>query len=244
MLKTLESVFRAQGIDYFIVGALARDIQLSARGGAEAKRKTNDVDIALVLDAEEQFYQIRQALIATGEFEETPKYDIKLLYRGSIDVDMLPFGAIENEHRELHLTRHPVLTMDMHGFREVYPFVEEHIIAEGLSLKVCSLEGLVLLKLIANASNSSRSKDITDIEHIIEVYFWLNAEVFYTNYNNAMDLYDTALPDYLPLVSARVIGRRISELLINTTGGKEKLQAILSRRPTATWQAMLDGLND
>ena len=157
---------------------------------------------------------------------------------------MLPFGAIENEHRELHLTRHALLVMDMHGFREVYPFVEEHIIADGLALKVCSLEGLVLLKLIANANNSSRSKDITDIEHFITVYFDLNTNEILADYLGIMDLYDTALSNYLPLISARIIGRKINALLKRTTGGQEMLQAILYRRPSATWQEMLYGLND
>ena len=40
--------------------------------------------------------------------------------------------------------------MDMSGFKEVYPFVDTLTIAEGLSLDVCTLEGLVILKLIAN----------------------------------------------------------------------------------------------
>lgn len=54
-------------------------------------------------------------------------------------------------------------------------FKEAFTVAEGISLSVCSLEGLVILKLIANNINPDRTKDIIDIEHILEVYFELNA---------------------------------------------------------------------
>lgn len=57
--------------------------------------------------------------------------------------------------------------MDMSGFKEVHSFTEALTVAEGISLNVCSLEGLVILKLIANYNNSDRTKDIIDIEHIL-----------------------------------------------------------------------------
>jgi predicted nucleotidyltransferase len=244
MLATVKNIFRGFGVDYFLVGAVARDIQLSANPDLAAKRKTNDIDIALLLDNEKQFYEIKEAMLATGKFEESSYKAIKLMYRDSIEVDLLPFGDIEDEHRQLQLSRHTLLVMDMSGFKEVYPFVETHTVADGLSLNVCPLEGLVLLKLIANNDNPSRTKDITDIEHFIKVYFELNADQVYTDHLDVMDLYDTAVGNYLPLVSARVIGRKMKTLLQITEGAKENISGILSKRPMDTWQAMLDGIND
>lgn len=49
MLKIMEAVFRAFEVDYYLVGAIARDISLSTQESLEAKRKTNDVDIAILL---------------------------------------------------------------------------------------------------------------------------------------------------------------------------------------------------
>ena len=136
MLKAMEKIFRNFGVDYFLVGALARDIRLSAHKDFAAKRKTNDIDIAVMLDDEEQFYAIKDTLVATGEFEESGYNTMKLIYKKGIEVDLLPFGEIENEDRELKLSRHTLLVLDMSGFKEVYPFVDTITIAEGLSLNV------------------------------------------------------------------------------------------------------------
>ena len=77
----MEKVFREFGVDYYLVGALARDIQLSAHKDFAAKRKTKDVDIAVMLDDEQQFYVIKDVLVATGEFEESGYNTMKLIYR-------------------------------------------------------------------------------------------------------------------------------------------------------------------
>jgi predicted nucleotidyltransferase len=226
------------------VGALARDIRLSAHEDYAAKRRTKDVDIAVLLDDEDQFYAIKDALIATGNFQQSTVKDIKLYYKESIEVDLLPFGGIETEERRLELSHRAILSMDMSGFREVHPFVETITIGKALVLDVCSLEGLVILKLIANDDNSGRTKDITDIEHFIQVYFDLNSDEIFTDYREVMDLYDTDTREYLPLVSARVIGRKMRDILTGHDVTTEHIKTILSNRPVAAWQAMLDGMND
>lgn len=244
MLKTMETVFGEFGIDFFLVGAVARDIRLAVGQEFKALRKTKDVDIAILLNTEEEFYAIKAALVATGHFEESANKAIKLIYKGAIEADLLPFGEIENDERELELSRHALLVMDMSGFKEVYPFVEKLTIAEGLSLNVCSVEGLVVLKLIANNDNATRTKDITDIEHFLKVYFDLNANEVYTEYMDIMELYDTNIGEYLQLVSARIIGRKMKTMLKETAGTATYMNSILAKRPVATWQAMPDGLND
>lgn len=244
MLKVMEKIFREFGVDYYLVGALARDIRLSAHKDFAAKRKTKDIDIAVMLDDEERFYAIKDALVATGEFEESEYKAIKLIYKKGIEVDLLPFGEIENDHRELQLSRHALLVMDMSGFKEVYPFVETFTVVEGLSLNVCSLEGLIILKLIANNDNPSRTKDITDIQHFLEMYFELNSNEIYTDHLAVMDIYDTGSTNYLPLVSARIVGRKMKAMLEEHEATTEHIKTILAKRPVAAWQAMLDGMND
>ncbi len=68
MLKSEGEVFQEFGVDYFLVGALARDIRLAAHENYTAKRRTKDVDIAVLLDDEEEFHAIKDALIATEIF--------------------------------------------------------------------------------------------------------------------------------------------------------------------------------
>lgn len=191
----------------------------------------------------ENYYEIKEALINTGHFEQAVKA-IKLIYKGAIELDLLSFGEIENEERELQLSRHTLLVMDMRGFKEVNPFVDTLTIAEGLTLDVCILEGLVILKLIANDDNPGRTKDITDIEHLLEVYFELKSDEIYSAYMDVMDLYDTAILNYLSLVAARIIGRKMKQMLTAFEKTAKNVKRILANRPVATWQAMFDGMHD
>ncbi|QEM02595.1 hypothetical protein DIU31_003335 [Mucilaginibacter rubeus] len=61
MLKDMVPVFAALEIDYYVVGAVARDIHLSADANSIALRKTNDVDLAILVNDDVQFKQLKQA---------------------------------------------------------------------------------------------------------------------------------------------------------------------------------------
>ena len=127
---------------------------------------------------------------------------------------------------------------------EAFPAAKEIQIIEDTSLKVCSLEGLVLLKLIAYSNDPLRTKNLSDIDHIISVYFGLNDGLIYEDYMQLMDQYDTANPIYLKLISARIIGIRIKQLLANSTSLKQRLLTITGKRPLETWRALAEGLAD
>lgn len=90
---------------FYIVGAVARHIQFSSRTGSGELRKTNDVDLALMIANEEQFYEIKAALLKTGDFSAHETEPIKLFYKEAIEIDLLPFGGIENERHEIKLHR-------------------------------------------------------------------------------------------------------------------------------------------
>jgi predicted nucleotidyltransferase len=243
MLKDLENVFKTFGIDYYVVGAVARDIHLSADLDAAATRKTNDVDLAILINDEGHFNQLKAALIATGNFTPHATETIKLFYHNAIEVDLLPFGEIEDRNRNVKLTD-PSFLLNMPGFREIYPFVADIQVTDDMSIKVCTMEGIILLKLISNNDRPQRTKDLTDIDHIIKVYFELYSGNIYEKHFDTMDLYETSQGDYLQLVCSRVIGRKIRTLLAGSDVLLARIKQILENRPTAWWQAMLDGLND
>jgi predicted nucleotidyltransferase len=243
MLKDMENVFTAFGIDYYVVGAVARDIHLSADLGTAAVRKTKDVDLAILVNDEGQFNQLKAALIATGNFTAHANETIKLFYHNAIEVDLLPFGEIEEPNRNVKLTD-PSFVLNMPGFLEIYPFVDDIQVTDNMTIKVCTMEGIILLKLISNNDRPQRTKDISDIEHIIRVYFDLYSGDIYEDHFDTMDMYETDQGDYLQLVCSRVIGRKIGVLLAESDDLRERIKQILINRPTTWWQAMLDGLND
>src|SRR6185312_8610549 len=93
MLKEIEPVLQKFDIDFYVVGAIARDIQL---GEYIATRKTNDVDIAIRVGDEKQFAELKRALVETGNFTPHETEAIKLFHKGGIELDLLPFGDIED----------------------------------------------------------------------------------------------------------------------------------------------------
>src|SRR5260221_4996748 len=103
MLTEFENVLKEFGTDFYLVGAVARDIRLAGNPDFAPTRRTKDIDIALLIADEEQFYKVKAALLATGNFMAHPTEAIKLFYKEAIEVDLLPFGEIENQIRETRL---------------------------------------------------------------------------------------------------------------------------------------------
>lgn len=246
LLKSLESNLAGTGKTYFVIGALARDIHFMKQKEVKNIRKTKDVDVAVLMADEEEFYTIKKQLIESGEFVELPGKDpIKLLFRGEVELDILPFGPIENSERELVLNkpRPRFFEMNVPGYLELLPYVEESIIND-ISVKNCSIEGIVLLKLFANHDNPTRTHDISDIQLIIDNYFEKFTDKVYAAGYDVLEFYDHKMPNYKSLVGARVIGRKIKEVLSASPILSERVTTVLAKRPTPEWLAMLDGFND
>jgi len=242
MLNAFGKVATKLEIDFFLVGALARDFRMHNNSKLASKRMTRDVDIAILLASEDEFYKLKEALLATGDFVAHEQEAIKLFYRQVIEVDLLPFGEIENLDRGTRIEKPRPFIMDVPGFKEVLPAAEQ-VTVEGLTIRVCPLEGIVLLKIIANADNPSRTKDITDIEHIIDVYFELNDNRIYEEYNDVLALYDAGDMDYLQLVSARVIGRIMGRLLTGSPTLRQRVLDILHGKSSGGyWMEMSEGI--
>jgi len=245
LLTTAEKIFKQFGVEFYLVGALARDIHLSANPALAPQRKTKDVDIAILVSNEDQFYAIKEAMTNSGDFLPHDTETIKLIYKHSIEIDLLPFGEIENELRETQLHKPRLFVIDVPGFSEAYVDIEEFELGNNVKLKVCSLEALVLLKIIANDNKPERTKDITDIEHIISVYFDLYDEIIYQEKSDVLDIYDTNDNNYLKLVSARIIGHHIGDILTNSVALRYHVIEILRKRATIPYYHEIeDGILD
>jgi len=244
LLGTFCQVIKGLSIDYFVVGALARDIRLSAVPEYAPRRATKDVDIAVMIGSEQQFQQVKDALIATGLFTAHETQPIKLFYRHSIEVDLIPFGDIEGKGGEVHIEKPRPVVLDMPGFKEVISEAEVLTIG-GLEIMVCSLEGIILLKLFANANDPSRTKDISDIEHILKAYFDIMVDTIFVEFKDVPDFYTTTDIDYLSLVSARVVGRVMGRILGKAPELRLRLHTILqAKTPNRYWPEMLAGLEE
>jgi len=244
MFKDLEEVFLKFGIDFFIVGAVARDYFLSVDAEAVSKRKTDDVDIAIMLSNPKQFNELKEALLETGKFAANETEHIKLYYKNAIELDLLPFGQIENAESKVFLETPNAFRLNMPGFKEIYPFIQDVKLPDDLNLKICPIEGIIILKLLAYNDRPERTKDIDDIEHLIDSYFELCSADVYDEYFDIMELYDTKERRYLSLVSARVVGRKMKKILETSDKLTGTIKAILNKRNEDWTEAILAGLDD
>lgn len=244
LLETISRVMQGQGIDFFIVGAIARDINLSANPRLQSPRITEDVDIALRIASIEQFQAIIAALIETGDFEMTSGNPIKLMYKNSIELDILPFGNLETKKREVHI---PIsgraFILSVPGLQEVKDICKEISLLSGIKIHYCPLEGIVLLKLISWNEKPARTKDRDDIAHICKVYFEYAGDEIYEEAYDLLQAYDTNDYEYQNLVASHYLGRKVKQIIKED---KIFLKIINDKlgKYDGHFRALLDGIND
>jgi predicted nucleotidyltransferase len=228
------------GIDFYVAGAVARDYHLSKMPDYIPSRRTRDLDVAVMVADEEQFIQLKKALLDTSLFQEHTE-PIKLIYKDVIELDLLPFGEIE-EAGIIRLTKPKIFTLDMPGFTLLNDFTEIVQWDEKLKAKICALEGIILLKLIAYNDKPYRTKDLTDIQQIIKHYFDISSDDIYENHFDLMELYDTNDRDYIPKLCAHVIGRKLKVMLNTDVQLHERIKRILKSTEQSFWGNIFQGL--
>lgn len=100
ILRHVNGVTRDLAVDYFAVGAMARDILLTGVFGISAGRATRDVDLAVAMKGWQEFEAMKTRLVGTGAFR-SDEHIAQRLYcvlgstgRG-YPLDLIPFGGVE-----------------------------------------------------------------------------------------------------------------------------------------------------
>ncbi|MGB8960159.1 MAG: hypothetical protein WCC00_14215 [Candidatus Aminicenantales bacterium] len=158
-------------VPFFIIGATARDIFLKHIYGLAEHRLTLDMDFGVSLSRWEDFFALKKILIEEYEFES--QGEIQRLRRGKMLIDIVPFGAISGSDRKLLWPPDESRQMTTLGFDETLaasPLVRVST-SPDVAVKVCSLAGLVILKLISwQERYPERPDDADDILEIMEKY--------------------------------------------------------------------------
>ncbi|HET6990239.1 MAG TPA: nucleotidyl transferase AbiEii/AbiGii toxin family protein [Bacteroidia bacterium] len=221
----LEKAFIEIGIDFYLIGAVARDIWSTGVHGEKLGRITRDLDFAVLIAEKEGYTKLRSLLIETGNFSEVKENAFALLYQGKITVDLLPFGEEIEVDGIVSIEGKGLTQISVEGFSEVLEEATTEIeFAQGNLFKVCTLPGIVVLKLIAhNDRPDERAKDIQDIARIIEKYYDFKYENILDDH---YDLLDADPYDRL-IISARVIGRDMRSILERSENLKKRICTIL-----------------
>lgn len=230
ILQTVIPLLNEAGIEYFIVGAFARDIDLLALGHTDPpKRKTNDLDLAVMVDSVSDFERLQRMILALEHFELDGEQPYKFIFADRYEVDFIPFGEIENEKGQVEFKANRTFVLDIPGFDEVMPTVKTIITDEVDEIKVSSLAGVIFLKLLAWEDRPERTKDIADIQYILENFMTLNYELISQESDDIMSYYENEIRLFDAMVSARFIGRQIGRMLSDSFVLRKRIERLLQQ---------------
>lgn len=150
ILKQVIPILKKEEIEYFIVGAFARDLGLSAIGYDRIPaRKTKDIDLAVMVGSIGEFEELKAKIAQLRDFRPSEEEPYRFIFKKAYEVDFLPFGEIYNEKGVVELKAKKTFVLDISGLKEVNLWAEKIDTVEGLELRFTSLPGVVLLKLFA-----------------------------------------------------------------------------------------------
>jgi predicted nucleotidyltransferase len=217
-MAALQRGFVRFGVDFYIVGAVARDIWLTQMYGMPERSMTRDLDLAIFINNTDEYETLKMWLIEHEEFTQDVNSDFCLHYHGedklnNVVVDLMPFGAIADETGNVYFGNGEEY-ISMAGFAEVLSAAPIMATQAGEQWRVVSIPGIVVLKLLAWQDRPERGKDIPDIWNLLEIYYQLIEDEIFELHNDLFGENEmVSTTDYLTLIGVRVMGRKIRELV-------------------------------
>ncbi len=176
LIKLVDRIARELELDYFVTGALARDILLSGVFGLDSGRGTMDVDLAIAVEDWSQFNLVKRRLLATNAFTAEDSTPHRLFHREDVrrkayPLDLLPFGGIEERPHRIVWPPDLSIVMNVAGYREALAAAQEVQVATDFVIRVASLPGLAILKLFAWIDRGVENpKDALDLVILLRQY--------------------------------------------------------------------------
>lgn len=199
-------------IPFFFVGATALDLIFHKGYGIPAKRATYDIDIAVEVKDWAAFEALKNYLVSTDDFVQTPQAH-RLNFKLSVDVDIVPFGAIADEKGNIAWPPDEANVMSTIGFSDACEDTISVILTKEpyLEIAVASPAAITVLKIFAwKDRGQDNRKDAIDLSNILSDYIRAgNDERLFREHD---DLLLTEGFDY-DLSGARILGRDIGKFL-------------------------------
>jgi len=172
LLRGAADVAAQQSIEFFVVGASARDLILEHGYGLPSRRATMDVDLAIAISDWLSYERFFTAMANAGIVNPIKGIAHKYQVRGSsLTVDIVPFGAIEHPVGTIAWPPEFEIRMTVTGFRDAHACALRVALDDALMIGVASLHGLAFLKLLAWRERSFETqRDGIDLDFIIRQY--------------------------------------------------------------------------
>jgi len=225
VIESLERGFMKYNIDFYLVGALARDVWLKGVHDLDVELTTRDIDFGIMVKDVTTFEQLKEYLINEEGFVSIKTNAFVIIAPNGMEIDLLPFGEIEKKGK-VTVKGSGLTTISLDGFEEVYDTnLPEIQLGDDTKFKVCTLPGIVLLKLIAYDDRPEmRMDDIRDIAVIVKHFFYVYDEIIWEKHN---DLFEEGRE--LDEIAARVLGREMGKIAVRNDKLKERILRILDQ---------------
>ena len=228
ILRRVDSLVQELGIDYFVAGAIARDILMTGVFGLDTGRATRDVDLAVAVEGWAQFEAIKSRLIDTGQFAPAGKPAQRLYYRLQADtkgypLDIIPFGGVEQASGTIAWPPDHAEVLNVAGFRDVLGSAIKVEIEPGFAVPVASLPGLAILKLFAWIDRGNEDpKDALDLAILLRKY--ADAGNDGRLYREEIGILEAVEYD-VSLAGARLLGKDVGKITAPAT--RDRILALL-----------------
>jgi len=222
--KALTEVFHTFSIQYFLIGAQARDVHFYQQG-IKPNRGTRDIDFAVMMQDMTGYNELKQALNEKG-FENT-KDPFRLNWLlGETVIDLLPFGQIEEDYTVNFDKRD--LELSVLGYSELNEELQEFYMDEdkSVSIPVPPLHGIFLLKLLSwDDTKPNRNKDLKDLNQILSNYWSFVEDEAYEKH---LDLFDDDFTT--EIAAARILGRHLKTTIQKSSTLQKRILRILEEQ--------------
>lgn len=233
VLRALDPIARDADCAYFVAGATARDLILVNIHGLRPGRATRDVDFGIAVENWNHFAFLKERLVATGDFTSDRRALQRLTYSDrtagfSIPVDLIPFRGVTAADGAIEWPPSRDIVMNVAGFEEALASSTPIQIEENLIVRVASIPGLMILKLVAWSDRGRETdKDAADIYRLLTSY----ADAGNTDrvYEHEMDLLEAVGFD-MELAGAELLGRDVAGLC--SPQALDLIRSVLKAEPT------------
>ncbi len=213
VLGLLDPIARSADCQYFVAGATARDLILVNVHGLPPGRATRDIDLGIAVQSWDEFALLKQRLTATRGFEAVRRTEQRLIYSDqaagfSIPLDLIPFRGVASDEGTIAWPPRRDIVMNVAGFEEALGSAVLVEVEEGLAVRVTSVPGLALLKLVAWTDRGRETtKDAADLYRLLTAY--ADAGNVDRLYDQEMDLLEAVGFD-VQLAGAELLGRDVA----------------------------------
>ncbi len=225
LVRALRRVAEPLGVEFFMIGAAARDLMVRYAHGVETSRATQDADFAVMVRDWSTYEALRSGLIARGEFSaRSGPATHRLRHASGYPLDIVPFGGVERPDRTYAWPPDHGEVLDCFGMKEAFAASALVGLPEGVSVKVAPISAQAVLKIVAwqDRKYTYPGRDAIDLFLFFRHYMDLG------NFDRASsdhpDLFEAADFDLVE-AGVRLLARDMAPLLGRT--GVERLLSIL-----------------